>query len=60
MSEVRHIVIIEAETDSEGNFLHAIDEEDDEEVEEVMFVDEDGDAYEYITQDTNEFEPAGT
>lgn len=57
MSEVRHIEIIEIQTDSDGNYLQTIDEEDDEEVEEVMFLDQDD--YEFVTPDNNGFEQSG-
>lgn len=53
MSQVRHIEIIEAETDSDGNFLQTIDEE----VEEIMFADED--EYEFITEESIDSEQPG-
>lgn len=57
MSQVRHIEIIEAETDADGNFLKSIDEEDNEEVGEIIFIE--ADEYEFITQDSNELEQPG-
>lgn len=55
MSEVRHIEIIEAVTDSDGNFLQAIDEGDYEEVDEIMFAEEND-----TDDDNKDFEHSGT
>lgn len=57
MSQVRHIEIIEAETDSEGNFLRCIDVGEDEEIAEFAFVDDE--EYECVSSNSNDFEQKG-